>query len=129
MFLAASAAFSQSQKPALLKFADLQKYDPVNETFQIDGYVLDIYKCPPCPPGAMCKPCIPDNITIADSSDWMDVSKLKRLRIYTDKTDKFELKEKYRMTVKVKGNLSAGRLIESVDLIAFKAIIVTRTTY
>ena len=33
------------------------------------------------------------------------------------------------MTVKVKGNLSAGRLIKSVDLIAFKAIIVTRTTY
>ena len=88
MFVAASASFSQSQKHALLKFADLQKYDPVNETFQIDGYVLDIYKCPPCPPGAICKPCIPDNITIADSSDWMDVSKLKRLRIYTDKTDK-----------------------------------------
>jgi len=53
MLFAASAAFSQSQKPALLNFSDLQKYDPVNDTFQIDGYVLDTYKCPPCPPGAM----------------------------------------------------------------------------
>lgn len=68
MFLAASSVISQSQKPPLLKFSDLQKYDPANETFQIDGYVMDLYKCPPCPPGAMCKPCIPDNITIVDSS-------------------------------------------------------------
>jgi hypothetical protein len=114
MLLAASSAFAQ--KPALLKFSNLEKYDPANETFRIEGFVLDIYKCQPCPPGAMCKPCIPDNVTIVDSSDLTDISKLKRLRIYTDKTDRFEVKKEYLLTVKVKGNLASGRQITDVDL-------------
>ena len=48
----------------------------------------------------MCKPCIPDNITIVDSDDWTDMSKLKRLRIYTDKTDKFDKKEYFALPLR-----------------------------
>ena len=120
ILLSASVAFSQTNKPVLLKFADLQKYDPANETFRIEGYVIDIYKCPPCPPHAMCKPCIADNITIVDTDDWKDMSKLNRLRIYTDQTDKFVTKGKYLLTVQVKGNLAAGHTIEAVDLVSIE---------
>lgn len=28
-----------------------------HEAFQLEGYVYQIYKCPPCPPEASCKPC------------------------------------------------------------------------
>lgn len=120
MLLAASSVFSESQKPALLKFSDLQKYDPANQIFRIEVYVRDINKCPPCPPGAMCKPCIRDNVTIVDSSDQSDISKLKRLRVFTDKTDKFKLKKKYLLTVKVKGSIAAGQPIDSVDLVSIE---------
>ena len=37
-----------------------------------------------------------------------DLSQIKRLRIYTDKTDQFEAKKKYLFTVKIKGNAPAG---------------------
>ncbi len=31
------------------------------------GYVVSVYKCPPCPPQAMCKPCIGDHVVVSDS--------------------------------------------------------------
>ncbi len=117
-------SFSQDRtstpKPPLLTFDDLQRNDSIEGPFRIVGYVIDIYKCPPCPPGAMCKPCIPDNIVVTDNIDEKDFSKIKRLRISTEKPEQFELKKKYTFTVKVKGNVPPGRAIQDVDLISFK---------
>jgi hypothetical protein len=118
MAFTAIAVFSQPGKPSIVSFFHLENFDPANRVFRIEGYVLDIYKCPPCPPGAMCKPCIPDNITLVDSPDRSELSKLKRLPIYTDKTDKFRFTGRYRLTVKVKGDLAAGKPVASVDLVS-----------
>lgn len=119
-------SFSQVQdsadKPHLLTFADLQKNDGIDGPFRIEGYVIDIYKCPPCPAGAMCKPCIPDNIVVTDNIDEPDLSKIKRLRISTEKPELFELRKKYTFTVKIKGKLPAGHAITDVDLISFEAM-------
>ena len=71
--------------------------------------MLDIYKCPPCPPGAMCKPCIPDDIVITDNIDQKEPSNINRLRIYDDKPDQFELNKKYTFTVKVKAKCQPAR--------------------
>ena len=117
-------SFSQDQdpirKPPLLTFEDLQKNDGVEGPFRIEGFVIDIYKCPPCPPQAMCKPCIPDNIVVTDNIGEKDLSRIKRLRISTDKPEQFELKKKYIFTVKVKGKVPSGRAIQDVDLISFE---------
>jgi hypothetical protein len=124
--LLATVSFSQDQdspkKPPLLTFHDLKNADGIEGTFRIEGYVIDIYKCPPCPPRAMCKPCIPDNIVITDAADAKDLSKINRLRISTDKPEQFELKRKYSFVVKVKGQIPAGRPIENVELIAAKEL-------
>lgn len=37
-----------------------------NESYLVKGFVTDTYECPPCPPGAMCKPCAPPHIRLAD---------------------------------------------------------------
>ena len=103
-----------------MTFNDLQRNDSIEGPFRIVGYVIDIYKCPPCPPQAMCKPCIPDNIVVTDNIDEKDLSRIKRLRISTDKPEQFELKKKYTFTVKVKGKVPSGRAIQDVDLISFE---------
>jgi hypothetical protein len=119
-------SFSQdrtsAQEPPLLTFNDLQRNDSIEGPFRIVGAVIDIYKCPPCPAGAMCKPCIPDNIVVTDNLDEKDLSKIKRLRISTDKPEQFELKKKYTFTVKVKGKVPSGRAIQDVDLISFEPV-------
>ena len=119
-------SFSQDRtsapEPPLLTFSDLQRNDSIEGPFRIEGYVIDIYKCPPCPPQAMCKPCIPDNIVVTDNIDEKDVSRIKRLRISTDKPEQFELKKKYTFTVKVKGKAPPGHAIQDVDLISFEPV-------
>jgi len=123
--LFAPATFSLGQEPArlpLLTFDDLKKNDGIEGPFRIEGYVLDIYKCPPCPPGATCKPCIPDNVVITDTADPKDLSKINRLRIFTDKPAQFEQKKKYAFTVKLKQPLPAGQAITAVDLVSFELL-------
>src|SRR2546421_5443062 len=115
-----SEAFDQSQP--LLTFDDLKAGKHVDGPFRIAAYVLDLYKCPPCPSPNQCKPCIPDNIVVTDETDAKDLSQIKRFRIYTDKTDQFERKKKYMFTVKIKGIAPAGRAIDSVELVGFEVV-------
>lgn len=35
-------------------------------TVFVKGTLVEIKRCPVCPPGAMCKPCAPDSIVISD---------------------------------------------------------------
>jgi hypothetical protein len=110
------------QQPPLLTFTDLERNGVGEQAFRIVGYVIDIYKCPPCPPGAMCKPCIPDNIVVTDNVEEEDLSKVKRLRIYADEPEQFEVKKKYLFNVKLKGSLPPGSAITDVELVSFEAI-------
>ena len=110
---------NKTPEPPLLTFADLQTGDRDETPFRIEGYVIQTYKCPPCPKGAMCKPCIGDHIVITDNVDEKDPALIKRLRIYTEKPEQFEMKKKYSFVVKVKGKPRKDRAIEEVDLIRF----------
>jgi len=108
-----------SESPPVLTFADLQKNNSIDGPFKIVGVVIDVYKCPPCPAGAMCKPCIGDHIDVTDNPDEKDPALIKRLRIYTDKPEQFELKKKYLFTVKVRGKIPNGQPIHDVELVSF----------
>jgi hypothetical protein len=37
--------------------------------YSVKGYVVDTYECPPCPTGAMCKPCAPDSFVLSDKNE------------------------------------------------------------
>jgi hypothetical protein len=113
---------SQDQRPAekspVLTFADLQRNDSIEAPFTVVGYVIETYKCPPCPEGAMCKPCIGDHIVVTDTLDEKDPALRKRLRIFTDQPEKFALREKYSFLVKARGTIPKGQPLNSVDLLA-----------
>src|SRR5216684_3460234 len=101
---ALSQAGIPSDSPRRLTFDDLKRNDGVEGTFRMEGaYVLEVHKCPPCPPGAQCKPCLGDYIVVADKLDEKDPLLIKRLRVFTAKPEKFELKWKYSFVAKVRG--------------------------
>ena len=106
-----------ADKPPLLTFADLQRNDSIEGSFTVVGYVTDTYKCPPCPKGAMCKPCIGDHLVVTDKLDEKDPALVTRLRIFTDKPEKFALRGKYSFLVKTRGKVAKGHPITEVDLI------------
>jgi hypothetical protein len=111
------------QEPPLLTFDDLKRNDGIAGPFRIEGaYVIEIHKCPPCPPGAQCKPCLGDYMVVTDNMDEKDPLLMKRLRVYTDQPEQFDLKTKYRFLVRVRGKLREGHAIESVDLIRFEPV-------
>ena len=54
--------------PPELTVAQLKAAPPVGSRAVLTGYVADSYLCPPCPRGAMCKPCAgPSAVYIADA--------------------------------------------------------------
>jgi len=108
----------QTEKRPLLTFADLQKNEAIAGQFTIVGYVIDAYHCPPCPKGAMCKPCIGDYIVVTETLSEFAPALVMHLRIFTDKTDKFVSREKYSFLVKVRGKIPPGQPIKDLDLIA-----------
>ncbi|HAZ12915.1 MAG: hypothetical protein A2X86_09000 [Bdellovibrionales bacterium GWA2_49_15] len=40
----------------------------VNKSVLVEGTIANVYQCPPCPEGAMCKPCDRPNFTLKDLS-------------------------------------------------------------
>jgi hypothetical protein len=44
--------------PVTLDVARLRQAPPLGGRARLEGYVVDAYRCPPCPPGAQCKPCV-----------------------------------------------------------------------
>ena len=108
--------------PPRLTFSDLKRNDSIKGPFIIVAFVIQTYKCPPCPPNAMCKPCLGDHIVVTDNIDEKDPALIQRLRIYTDKPEQFELKKKYSFTVRTRGKTAPGHPLEEVDLISFEPV-------
>ncbi len=116
-----SAFQDKSQTPPpRLTFNDLKKNDSIKGTFIVVAFVIQTYKCPPCPPNAMCKPCVGDHIVVTENLDEKDPARIQRLRIYTDKPEQFELKKRYSFTVRTRGKTAPGHPLEEADLISFE---------
>lgn len=119
--LAATLSLAQDKnvvpKPPVITFAGLQKSDLDEGPFRIEGFVMQVYECPPCPEGAQCKPCLGDHVVITDNLQEKDPALIKRLRIFNKQPDDFVVGRKYSFLVKVRGKIHAGRAVEDVDLI------------
>ena len=114
----------QGSAPArpLLTFTDLQHKDLTEDAFRIAGYVMQVYKCPPCPPGMMCKPCLGDHILITNNVHEKDPLFVKRLRVFTKEPERFEVGKKYLLTVKIRGKRQPDKELDAVDLIGFEGL-------
>ncbi|MBS1509129.1 MAG: hypothetical protein JSS79_20995 [Bacteroidetes bacterium] len=108
------------KKYPLMKFADLQT--ATSDTIQLKGYILDVYQCPPCPPGAICKPCIENNISVVEDKP-KDIAKIpseKRVRLFTANQRGFEVSKEYLFVVTFRNKKSnAG---DNLSLISFKPL-------
>ncbi len=107
----------RATRPPLLTFADLKRDDLAGTPFRIEGYVTQVYKCPPCPAGAMCKPCIGDHFVLTNKLHEEDPALIKRLRVFTSETRGFEVGKKYLITVKQRGKKAPDKPVDEVDLI------------
>jgi hypothetical protein len=87
----------------------------------VDAFVVKVYTCPPCPAGAMCKPCMGDNIVISDDQKQMGTYTLtdNDIIVFTDKTKDFTTGKKYTFTIRLTDSKSTMDTINDVELVDY----------
>lgn len=105
LFLPAGVIQAQSSPPHI-RWNQLK--DTIKDTIEINGYVFDVYICPPCPEGATCKPCLPNNITLVEKKfdDPQRVPLERRLRVYTEQPEAFKPGDHFTFIISRKGKVS-----------------------
>jgi hypothetical protein len=58
------AAGSSPRLP--LTVAQAASLKPEGQSLWVEGYVVDLYRCPPCPDGAKCEQCLDDRVVLSD---------------------------------------------------------------
>lgn len=126
--LVSTLSFAQDRnlgrKPPLITFAQLSRSDLAVGPFRIEGQVSEVHKCPPCPEGAQCKPCLGDYLVITDNPDEKDPALKRRLRIFANRPelDRLEIAKRYSFLVKVRGKVNDRQPVEEANLISFVAL-------
>ncbi|HYV43435.1 MAG TPA: hypothetical protein VFA20_01195 [Myxococcaceae bacterium] len=101
--------------------AALLAQHPSSGAATVTGYVTYIYRCPPCPPGAMCKPCMGDNLVLSDApkqvTDYADVGD-GDLVVLADraKLDAFKVGSRYRLDLDIGPEKHLSNLIPDPHL-------------
>lgn len=99
---------------------ETKKYPRVNFAKVVDseydtlfffGTVKTIYKCPPCPEGAHCKPCIGDHVEVTNGSPDLN------FRVFTHQLSLFQVDRTYEFLVRFR---SAIHRKENIELISAK---------
>jgi hypothetical protein len=112
-------SWGQKKYPQV-RIADLEKNSA--DTVELKAFVLDVYHCPPCPPGAICKPCIENNISVVeDKPD--DITKIpleKRVRIFISNQKEFEMGKHYLFVVTFRNKKSSPK--DNLTLISFRGL-------
>ena len=85
----------------ILKVRNGESLPPLIKTA---GFVLFKYKCPPCPEGAQCKPCMPNNMVVGskpqDAKDYSAVLGDQQLTVYMDDPTPFADQMRYLFLLK-----------------------------
>jgi len=113
-----SAADNATHK---LTVSELKIQNYTSGIFQIEGFIVKIYACPPCPSGAMCKPCMRDNIVISESNKGFGDYLLSNTEmiIFTNITSQFELGKKYLFSINITHAKSTGDSLNDIELIRY----------
>jgi len=87
------------------------------------GYVVKIYTCPSCPPGAYCEPCMGDNIVISENNkmiieSYSDITE-KELFIFAENPQQFELGRYYSFSIRISDYSSTSAPISGIELIGY----------
>lgn len=118
-------AYAQDRpEPPVYGVSELNALNPSYGTFEVAGYVVKIYECPECPPGAQCKPCMPDHIVVAERRSRFAEYVLtdKEMIVFVDDVDGFRLNRKYRFLVQILNVKTADQILNNPKLIYYERI-------
>ncbi|MDP2652537.1 MAG: hypothetical protein Q8Q08_00725 [Candidatus Omnitrophota bacterium] len=111
-------------QPDFLTISRIKLQAQPTDLFRTEGYVAQIYLCPPCAPGSLCKGCLPDMFVISETPKTVDdfeqvgPTELIVFARNGEKLDDLKLGGKYRFMVQVSDIKSTLQPINDVLLIS-----------
>ncbi len=108
----------------LISISELNKQKPENGTFETKGFIAKVFTCPPCPPGAQCKPCMKDNIVISEEKKTLENYDIghTELIIFTNEDKKYAVGEQYEFKIRITENKTTASELNDIELISSKRI-------
>ena len=104
-----------------LSIRQFQALAPKGGEYQLLGYIVSQYKCPPCLTPGSCAPCMPDNVLFSEVGEVLGAypSNGAFLIINTSQAKDFKLGARYHLTVRVlQSSLYNGRFkVKDLELI------------
>ena len=108
----------ESPEDGTLPLVSDDKFYPIHElregklgpgSYNTEGYVVYKSFCPPCPEGAMCKPCPPQSIVISEQNTLIEgnsffVDRTEKnidMILNVNYADQFELGKKYKFSINI----------------------------
>lgn len=111
-------------KDNFYKISEIKSQNLSSGIYYTDGYVIKKYTCPPCPSGALCKPCMGSNIVISESDKIIQEYNLTNSEIilFTNNPEKFELGKKYQFNINILENRTTTEPINNIEIIDYAEI-------
>jgi hypothetical protein len=116
----ASAVASSAEPSTAQTVTALRALPPaVGQTYRLRGYVVKQYRCPPCPPGASCKPCMGNNVVISDDPDRHELYDLddRDVIVFLEDPESLELGASVEVDVRVLDRRQSNRGINDLALV------------
>jgi hypothetical protein len=118
-----SPTFPPSQNFELITIQELKERKPTSGYFDVEGYVAKIFSCPPCPPGAECMPCTPENIVISEQQKtiqaYTSITSSEMLVFVQSPEELFSIGEHYRLSVQVRDFRTTDEPLNDVELVGY----------
>ncbi|MBZ0166215.1 MAG: hypothetical protein K8I00_05355 [Candidatus Omnitrophica bacterium] len=122
MTLGTPAAALEPVPQTVYRISELNGINPRFGTYEVWGYVVKVYECPPCPEGAQCKPCMADHIVIAERRSRFAEYVLtdREMIVFTDDNSDLHLNRKYRFLIQIMNVKTTDQILNNPKLIYYE---------
>ena len=102
----------------VLSVAQFRQLAPTSGEHEISGYIAKRYRCPLCPAGAVCKPCMGNNVLVSQANELHTSypSAGEFLVVFTDAPERLSIGKKYSLTVEVLESQTTGYGVRDLKL-------------
>src|SRR3989338_8095934 len=126
LFLVACSGSTKYSNASYLKYIRIPEINNINPKsgteFNTGGFVVKIFKCPPCPKTALCEPCMPDNIVISEDKKKLETYDLNErdLIVFVKEPNQFKIGTEYGFSLRVMERKINMQNINDIELLGYE---------
>lgn len=107
-----------------MNIAQFRALNATSGAYQVEGYVAKQYQCPPCPLDVQCKPCMRNNVLLAEVPESLELypERGNYLIVFTEHPELLQKEVHYRVKLKVLTQKTTQHGGNDVELVSFERL-------